>query len=138
MNGNRPIGGTFEDIGENLNQSVVRPVTDEVGKAIEAGMQSVVGGQRMDPQQKLKKEEEDKKKLSEWRWRLQKLKELDEVQKKIREDEMRKKLSKQKAEQQSQQKNKQAKQFEVFKKQKEVNPEIGSKGKAELKRGVGG
>lgn len=147
----KPIGGTFEDIGEVVNQSVVRPISDEVGKAVEAGIQSVVGGQAhttqkqsfdtstslsaRDRQSRL----EDQKKIAQWRWRLQKLKELEEAQRRIREDEKRKQLLRQQEEEeQTKKEKKQIKQFDMFKKQKEVNPEIAAKGKAEIKRGVGG
>ena len=148
MAGNRPIGGTFEDVGETINQSVVKPVTDEVGKAIEAGIQSVVGGQSVDPQQKSfdsaqdkqQKNLEDQEKIAEWRWKLQKLKELEEAQRKVREEEKQKSLdyAQDKQEEQDKKEKTEVKKFEVFKKQKEVNPEIAAKGKAEIKRGVGG
>ena len=135
---NRPIGGTFEDVGEQINQSVVKPVVDEVGKAIEAGIQSVVGGQSVDPQQIQQQKSEDQKKISEWRWRLQKIKELQEAQRKIREEEKQKLLQGQQQEEQAKKEKTEVKKFEVFKKQKEVNPETAAKGKAEIKRGVGG
>src|SRR3990167_2994257 len=59
MTGNRPIGGTFEDVGETINQSVVTPVVDEIGKAIETGIQSVVGTPAQTAQQKQQKADED-------------------------------------------------------------------------------
>lgn len=135
---NRPIGGTFEDVGETLNQTVIRPVVDEVGKAIEAGIQSVVGGQTVDPQHKQQKQVEDQKNLAEWRWRLQKIKELEDSQRRIRDEQKKKQLAVQQQEEQAKEENVQVKEFEIFKKQKEVNPEIAAKGKAEIKRGVGG
>lgn len=137
-NGNHPIGGTFEDAGETINQSVVRPVTDEVGKAIEAGIQSVVGTPAQTQQQRQEKAQEDQKKLAEWRWRLHKIKELQDAQNKIREEQKKKLLMMQQQEEQAKKEKKQVKELEIFKKQKEVNPEIQAKGKAEIKRGVGG
>ena len=139
MNG-KPIGGTFEDVSETINQSVVKPVTDEVGKAIEAGIQSVVGGSTVTPQDKQKKNLEDQQKIAQWRWRLQKLKELEEAQTKVREEQKQKSLdyARDKQEEQAKKDKTEVKEFEVFKKQKEVNPEIQAKGKAEIKRGVGG
>ena len=137
MNG-KPIGGTFEDVGESINQSVVKPITDEVGKAIEAGIQSVVGGSTVTPQDKQKKNLEDQQKIAQWRWRLQKLKELEEAQTKVREEQKQKQLMVLQQEEQAKKDKTEVKEFEVFKKQKEVNPEIQAKGKAEIKRGVGG
>lgn len=138
MNGNRPIGGTFEDVGESINQSVVKPITDEVGKAIEVGDQFIVGTPVQTQQQRQDKTREDQQKISQWRWRLQKIKELSDKQKKIAEEQKQKEVQAKQAEEQTKKEKFQIKQFEVFKKQKEVNPALASKGKMEIKRGVGG
>ncbi|OGE16163.1 hypothetical protein A3F00_04510 [Candidatus Daviesbacteria bacterium RIFCSPHIGHO2_12_FULL_37_11] len=136
MTGNRPIGGTFEDVGETINQSVVTPVVDEIGKAIETGIQSVVGTPAQTAQQKQQKADEDQQKMAGWRWRLQKIKELKDAQKKDREEKAQKELQAKQQEEQSEKEETQIDQFEIVKKSREVNPE--AKGKIEIKRGVGG
>ena len=71
------IGGTFEDV----NTSVVKPVKDEVGQAIETGTQSVVYGpppqsqnpqnlQPIDNDHNKQKQLEDQKKMAETRRKL--------------------------------------------------------------------
>ena len=140
--GNRPIGGTFEDIGEALE-----PVKDEVGKAIEAGIQSVIPpAKQPTPRQKQqpfgfaqgKQKLEEQQKLTDARRKIKWWQDLEEAQRKIREEEKQKLLQRQQQEKQAKQEKVQVKEFEIFKKQKEVNPEIQAKGKAEIKRGVGG
>jgi len=79
------IGGTFEDVGE----AIVKPVADEVGKAIETGTQAVVYGVNpsgQDPKQQAQKEEDRQKKISNWRWFLQKHQEQKAASDKVRQD----------------------------------------------------
>lgn len=139
----RIIGGTFEDVGE----TVVKPVTDEVGKAIEQGVQTVVYGpkqatsQQNQPKQPFDSAQgklEEQKKLQAWRFRLEQLKKLEEAQKKVREEEKQKMLQRQQSFDSAQDKKKQIRQFEIVKKSQALHPAIAAKGKAEIKRGVGG
>ena len=46
----KPIGGTFEDVGEAM-----APIKDSVGEAIEQGVQSIVAPQLTPPPQQQKK-----------------------------------------------------------------------------------
>lgn len=79
------IGGTFEDIGE----AVVKPVVDEVGRAIETGTRAVAYGANppgQDPKQSSQKETDRQKKISDWRWVLQKQQEQANAQTKVRQE----------------------------------------------------
>ncbi len=138
-----PIGGTFETI----NEAVVQPVKDEVGQAIEAGIQSVVGGSKPQTQQssQIKPGEQPKtqiteqKGLAEARRKIKWWQDLAEAQRKVREQEKQKLPQRQQQAQQGSQQQAQIEQFEEAKKQKEINPQIAAAtGKTEMKKGVGG
>lgn len=127
----KPIGGTFEDVGESL-----APVKDAVGQALEQGVQSVIGSQLtpqpFDSAQGKQKKQEDQKQLAYTRkW----LGDLQRAQEKVRAE------NKQKEEQRLQQQQQEKQVTEMKKeekKKKPVNPAIAYAGKAEFKRGVGG
>lgn len=127
------IGGTFEDV----NEAVVKPVTDEVGKAIESGVQSVVQGpvQKSAPQQPFEgKQLEDQKKLVEARRKIDWWKTLGEAQRKAREEERQKQMQRV----QEEKKKQEVKQFTIQQKKRQLPAEIAARGKAEIKRGIGG
>lgn len=131
-NGRNPISGTFEDVRE----SVVKPVMDEVGKALETGVTSVVQGPQQNPQDAPKKEEDRQKKLAAWRWRLEQLRKLEESQRKVREEAKQKEMQKAQVVQAEKQKG-QAEEFEIFKKKGDLNLKRAQR-KTEIKTGVGG
>ena len=127
-----PIGGTFEDIGE----AVVKPVVDEVGKAIETGTQAVVYGSNppgQDPKLAAQKEADRQKKIADWRWVLQKQKEQASAVAKVREE------SKQKQFQQTQvkQQEKQVKDLQTAKRKENIALKRATT-KTEVRGGVGG
>ena len=135
MANRNPIGGTFETI----NEIVVKPVTDEVGKAIEQGVQSVIGVPKPQPTQNpqsnsLQSTPVDNSKMLEARRRLDWYKNLESQQKRIRE------AQKQKQAEASKQvdEKKQIKQFEIVKKQKKDIALTQAKTKTEIRGGVGG
>lgn len=118
-------------------EAVVKPVVDEVGKALEIGVQSITGTGQMatlDPQEEAKKkqEEEIKKRnikvfLNQFQTdqtRFNQQKQAEE-QKKLQQDEAKK------------QQVQQIKVFEQEKKEKSIVEQTG-KGRAEIKRGIGG
>lgn len=129
------IGQAVQDLGE----AVVKPVAEEVGKAIEEGVQSIVSGppqplsQDQDIQQQKQLEEQKKlawaKRVIEWNRKLQ------EGQDKVRREKQQELLRKQ----QEEQEKKRVKQFKVIEQKKKQLPgELFYKGKVEFKRGVGG
>ena len=144
---NKIIGGTFEDIKEEVNKDVVEPVKDEVGQAIEAGVQAVMGAKPPTPQQKpaapaqrgeQQKKLEEQNKLTDARRKISWWQDLSARQKQVREEGKQKNLQKQQEEDQKKKEKKQVKQFEIVQKEQQLHPEIAAKGKAEIKRGVGG
>ena len=127
----KPIGGTFEDV----NDALVKPTADEVGKAIESGVQAVVTGpKQLTPQQLQQKQTDKTNQLQEARRKIAWWRNLDEAQKKVREAEKQKQMQKVQVNQQQQQ----VKQFENVQKQKEDLNLQRAKAKTEIKGGVGG
>ncbi|MFH0937565.1 MAG: hypothetical protein V1808_04740 [Candidatus Daviesbacteria bacterium] len=125
----------------DVNEAVVKPVVDEVGKAIEEGVQSVVSGPpKASPQdpatQQTKQAEETKKKA----WATHVIdwyKKIDEEQAKVRQAKQQELTQKQQEEQQK----KEVKQFESLQqeKKKEQLTAVQLAARAtEIKRGVGG
>ena len=128
----KPIGGTFEDV----NDALVKPAADVVGKAIEAGVQAVVAGaKQLTPQQLQQKQTDKTNQLQEERRKIAWWRNLDEAQKKVREAEKQKQMQKVQVTQQQQQ---QVKQFENVQKQKEDLNLQRAKTKTEIRLGVGG
>ncbi len=128
MHAKNVIGGTFED----LNEAVVRPVSDEVGKALEQGVQNVFQGQKQPVSGS--QPEETQAKLLEARRKIKWWKDLSDAQRRVREG----KNQAQAQQQQAVQDKKQVKQFEVSKKQQKNIALVRSQRKTEIKGGVGG
>lgn len=128
------LGQLATDVGE----AVVKPVVDEVGKAIEEGAQSIVGTPKaLDPavQQKKKAEEEKRK-----QWALGVIdwnKQLEEAQQKVRRENLQK-LQSQKQQKQQEKRVEQFKMVEKEQKQKQLTRIQIEATKAERKGGVGG
>lgn len=134
------IAGAIKQIGGDINEAVVKPVSDEVGKAIEEGAQSVIGSapqKPLDPVEQKRKQEEDLKKKQ---WAMNVInwnKQLDSAQQKVRQE------GKQKEQQQAQQddEKKKVKQYEVLQQQKKGQQMTAlqkESRKTEIKGGVGG
>lgn len=123
------VKGVASDIGE----AVVKPVVDEVGKAVEQGVQSVVSGPGVTTPQQQQKQLEDAGKLSEARRKIKYWQDLETAQKAVRD---KQKQEQQKVAQVSQ--SKQIKQFEVVNKKKENMALQQAQRKTEIKKGVGG
>lgn len=133
MSNPKVLGGTFEDI----NEAVVKPVTDEVGKAIEIGVKSVMGTPTptsAPPQDPSQAKLEDQKKYAEVKRKIDFWKKLDEEQKRIRDEQKQKQLQ----QRQVVAEEKQVKQFETVKKQNRNIALERAKAKTEIKGGVGG
>lgn len=137
----KPIGGTFEDIGEAMT-----PVKDAVGEAIEQGIKSVVQpAPKLTPQPAgakamAGKQVMEQQKMAEARYQIDWWKKLAAEQNKVRNIKKQEDFGKQQQEQEEEQKKQDAKinQFIIQKKAVEVNPALARKGKAEIKGGVGG
>ncbi|MBI2020825.1 hypothetical protein HYS94_05450 [Candidatus Daviesbacteria bacterium] len=126
----------IKQIGEEVvetTEEVVKDTKDQVGQAIEQGVQSVVGIQ-LTPQQIQQRQLDEQKKLAKVRRDIQWYKDIQVAQKAIREKEKQKKLQKD----QQIQDEKKFKQMEIIQKKKELPIAIKALGKAEIKRGIGG
>lgn len=135
----KPIGGTFEDIGEAM-----APVKDAVGEAIEQGIKSVLQpAPKLTPQQQAQRQQqkaEEQKGMAEARYQIDWWKNLAAEENKVRNIKKQQDFGKKQEEQEEEQKKQDAKieQFIIQKKEVEVNPALARKGKVELKGGVGG
>ena len=139
------IGGTFEDVSE----AVVKPIQDEVGQAIEQGVQSVTGktplpqddsqSNAFSPEELQSKKLEDQKKLKEAQYKIQWWKKLDEQQRSVREMQRQKNEQRLQVIAQEQKKKEEVKQFQLVEKKQKLN-ESQARSQAERKagRGVGG
>lgn len=126
-------------IATDINEAVVKPVADEVGKAIEQGTQSVVYGSQATsvnpPKSPEQIKQEEQKKLAEARRKIAWYKNLSEAQAKIRQEQKEKEAEKLKVEKEK----KEIKQFEVVKKQQSQAAIVKeAQTKTEVKKGVGG
>lgn len=132
----------FKGMVADINEAVVKPVSDEVGRALEQGVQSVVKGpgqnatQNSTPQpnsQQIKQEEQIK--LVETRRKLDFWKNLSDAQNKVRAEVKQKDEERLKVDE----KKKEIKQFEVEKKKRSLSAAVReAQTKTEAKKGVGG
>lgn len=125
-------------IAADINEVVVEPVKDEVGKALEQGVQSVVQGpQAIDPaKQQQKRAEEAKGKqhalnVIEW------YRKIDEEQKKVRQEKQQQ-LQQQKQEEAGKKQEQQSKENQKQQRRQELTAVQVAERKTEVKRGVGG
>lgn len=115
---------------------VAKEVKDEVGKAIEQGVQSVVGTQ-LTPQQIQEKKLEEQRKLTEARRKIEYWKRIDQEQRAVREKKKQEELQRQQQTVQQQR----IKQFTIEQKKRQPLPEeVRARSMVERKagRGVGG
>lgn len=132
------IGSAIKTVGE----AIVKPVADEVGKALEQGVQSVVSGpQSQQPQftqgQIEQKRADEQSKYTEAQRKIQFWKKLDEEQRGVRETQRQTVQAKQ----QETAKKQEVKQFEIVEKKKEtVVQQAQARAAAEKRagKGVGG
>lgn len=134
------VAGAIKQVGADIGEAVVKPVIDEVGKAIEEGAQSVIGTpvqKPIDPVEQKKKQEEDLKKKQ---WAMNVInwnKQLDMAQGKVRQEEKQKEQGKKQEEDES----KKVKQYEILQQQKksqQMTTLQKESRKTEIKGGVGG
>lgn len=129
------LGGIGAAVGEVVG-AVAEPVKDEVGAALEAGQQAIMGSTPT-PQDATKKAEEEKQK-AEFKWVIEKNKQLDDQLRAVRQQ---KAEEAQKIEQATQQQEK-VQQFKVV--QRDQRREAmkrqvqEAKTRSETRKGVGG
>lgn len=134
------IGGALKQTATDIGEAIVKPVTDEVGKAIEEGAQQVTGSSQvkpLDPVVQQAKLVEDQKKRA---WAIRVIewnKKLQEEQQKVRQQNFQQDAGKK----QEDQEKKKIKQFQIVEKQqKQMQMDATQKAarKTEMKGGVGG
>lgn len=132
------IGGALKQAAVDVGEAVVKPVTDEVGKAVEQGAQSTFASPQVDPAILQQKQVEGQKrkawaiKVIEWN------KNLQAAQQKVRQETQQKELQKKQEEQQQKEKVQQYRVIEQQKKQQQFSVAQLAERKAEIKRGPGG
>lgn len=128
---------------QNIGEAVVKPVIDEVGKAIETGTQSVLNrppsGQQpttpsLDPALQQQAQATEQVGLSDARRKIKYWQDLASAQAKVREDQRQKE---QERLQEDPQRSK-IKQFEIQEKKKQNIALQQAKTKTEVRKGVGG
>ena len=137
--------GFAKGISQNIadiQEAIVPPVQDEVGKLVEAGVTAVTGNtQQLDPQAEAKKKQEEEKRKLEDQQKAARIKaffqqfqadkqHFDQVK---AEEERRKREEEQKAAEE-----KKVKQFEIVQKQQQAQISADAKGRGEYKKGIGG
>lgn len=132
------VKGVVADTIKDVHEAVVKPVVDEVGKAIEEGAQSIVGSNKpLDPVAQQKKQEEEQKRKQWAEKTIDWYKKIDQDQAKVRAENLQKQQAKQAEENQQ----KQVKQYSVLEQQKKsanITAVQAAARKTEQRRGVGG
>lgn len=107
-------GSSKPNFSESIQTAVIEPIKDELGKMVEAGIQSVTGGgASQDPQEDAKRQAEDAKKKQNVMRFIEQMKADEQRLKQQRIEENQKKQ----AEAQAEAEQNQVKQFDVQKKQ---------------------
>ena len=131
-------GGPGSKLAGFVAEAVIKPVQDEVGKALEVGVQSITGQgqQQLDPQEEANKKQEEELKKQRLRDFLRRYSEDQQRFQQTKNQEQQAKQAKIQEEQQA----KQVRQVEVIEKQKKQQSIVDQtgKGRAEVKKGIGG
>lgn len=133
------VGKAIGQIPQALNEAIVTPLKDEVGKALELGGQSVglIPSPIKDPAEEAKRKVEEEKKKQNIKVFLQQY-QADQQRLQAQKQQLEKEKM-QKPEEEKQ--KKQIKQFETFEKNKkssEINPQGQGRPEIKLGKGVGG
>lgn len=130
------VGGALKQAAVDVGEAVVKPVSDEVGKAIEQGAQATFTGPQIDPALQQQKQVEDQKKKA---WAIKVIewnKNLQAAQAKVRQEAQQKTLQQKQEEDSQKQKVQQYKVIEQQKKQ-QVMAVQQAQTRTEVKRGGG-
>ncbi len=137
--GKGPISGLRQNIGE----AIVKPVVDEVGKALELGAQSVLNKSpqqpqtttpQLDPAQQQQIQMQEQVGLTDARRKIKYWQDLSAAQAKVREDQKRQEQERLKQDE----KKKEVKQFQIQENKKQNIALQQAKTKTETRKGVGG
>lgn len=140
------VGQVLKQTAVDLGEAVVKPVADEVGKAIEEGAQSVVGftvnstTQQHQPQADRPLDEKQLENQKRKQWALKVIdwnKKIQESQAKVHQEEQQK-ITQQTREEEEKKKVKQFKVMEKQQKQQQLSVAQVAERRAEIKKGVGG
>lgn len=118
-----------------VQEAVIKPVADEVGKDIEQGLGTVVyGPPQQDPGQLQQKQQAEKKRIIDVRWRLDRINRMQEEGKRVEQQSKQTALVREEVGE----KERKVEQFEIKKKQ--LPQEVLARSQTERKsgRGVGG
>ena len=136
------LGQLAQDIGE----AIFEPVKDQVGQAIEEGVQSVIGiptdpqtkpqPAALDPAVRQQRRADENQKKAEWNWRLQQYQKLEQQQKVDRQRLQQQAMKKQEEEKEE----KKVEQFKIIEKDKKSQSLAAQQAarKTEIRGGVGG
>lgn len=129
-------------LAADISEAVIKPISDEVGRALEQGAQSVVGAtpNQPDPLEEQKKQQKQMEEQKKKQWALRVIewnKQLEANQQKLKQ-EARQKESQKKQEESEKQKVKQFKVMEKQKKAQEMTVAQVAERRTEIKKGVGG
>lgn len=133
--------GAVKQTAADINEAVIKPAGEELGKAIEEGVNTSLFAppKPLDPLVQQKKQEEEQKKKT---WALRVIdwyKKIQEEQKKVREAKKQTEMVKTK-EEEEEKKKKKVEQYKAVEKQK-VSQDLGvlqAQRKTEIRGGVGG
>src|SRR3989344_3355950 len=94
--------GAVGEAVKTTNEAVIKPLTDEVGKAIEEGFQAVTGKQ-LTPQQIAQKQQQDQKKIADAQRKIQYWKQIEEAKSAVRSKQQQVQIQTQQVKQQESQ-----------------------------------
>ncbi len=130
--GNAP--GNVAEAVNTVKEAVVKPVKDEIGELIEAGVQAVTGSND-DPQKQALKQQKHQEKLADAQRKLQWWKQIEAQQAAVRQQKQQETVQKQQEVKQSDQ----VKQYETQKKEVSKNQAVvNAQTSKETRKGVGG
>lgn len=131
------LKGALASLPQDISEAAIKPVVDEVGRALETGIQTVIHGPQatsIDPKvQAQKKADEEKRKT----WALRVIdwnQKLAHEQSKVRQAAQQKQTQEEGEKQQGQK----VKQFKLDQKKREVPAELKARNTTETRKGVGG
>lgn len=127
--------GAVAEAGKVVNEAVVKPVLDEVGKAIEEGFQSVTG-KTPTPQQTQQRQADDQKKLAEATRKIEWWKQIEVQQAAVRQQKTQEQVQTQQVKTEEQQ----VKQYKVQEKKQNLEAQEVARTRSEARagKGVGG
>lgn len=131
------IKSGISQLSTDVKEAAIEPVVDEVGKAIEQGVQSVINPQASDPAVAEKKKQEEEKRRQQVLRTIDWYKTVEDAQAKVRQEQQQK-LQGQKQEEHQEKQVKQFKVLEEKKKKQEMTQVQKEARRTEIKGGVGG